>query len=167
MYLKRYNTKQKQIYFKAYSNVYQLETALNRIKVEDISDFQISILGKVSQYYMDTVNCFSENIGPVKAYWKSIYGKGLKFGSFFNPELGNIFIVASLVSTFLHKVDGKSLATLSSGSYGIFRGMGVDEYETTECLKTLRNGKYLLIIRGFEENLWQIEHVLENQKTKS
>ena len=52
---------------------------------------------------------------------------------------------------------------MSSGPYGIFRGMGVSEARATTYLKILSDGKYLLIIRGFEKDLWAIEDILEEK----
>ena len=166
MYFKKYNTKQKQIYFKAYLNLSELEIALNRIKEADVFKTQISVLGKVSQYYLDKEIELSEGIDVIKVYWQKVLGNHVRYGRFFNSEMGNIFIVGSLASTFLHQVDGKSLATLSSGPYGILRGMGVDESIAVANLKTLNSGQYLLIIRGFEADIWQLEYVLEENVIK-
>ncbi|MDG1729470.1 MAG: hypothetical protein P8K68_07710 [Algibacter sp.] len=119
MYSKNYNTEQKQIYFKAFQKLSQLEIAINHAKETDVSTTQISILGKVSQYYIDKEKELTEGIDVIKIYWEKIWGSKVRFGKFNNPEIGNIFIVGSLTSTFLHQVNGKSLATLSSGPYGI------------------------------------------------
>lgn len=163
MYSKKYNTDYKQIYFKAYQNLSQLEIALNRIEKEDTSKIQMSVLGKVSQYYLDKERDIPSGIDVIKIYWKKLWGNNPKFGRFYNPDIGNVFVVGGLASTFLHKVDGKSLATLSSGPYGILRGMGVNENLALSYLKILESGKYLLILRAYEVDFWDIEYILEDK----
>jgi hypothetical protein len=64
------------------------------------------------------------------------------------------------VTTFLHKINGKSLATLSSGPYGIFRGMGVTETQATNYLKLLNCGHYILIFRGYEDEMRSLETLI-------
>ena len=44
----KYSTKQKQVYFKAYSDLIQLENALEHLKEENTDLFQVSILEKNS-----------------------------------------------------------------------------------------------------------------------
>lgn len=142
-----YNTKQKQIYFKVYQELSKLENALKYLKEEKPSDYQISILGKVACFNNHKALESSKHITNIKSYWKNLLGKTVNFGTFYNPESGSVFIVGPLATTFLHKINGKSLATLSSGPYGIFRGIGVSETEAVRYLKMLNEGNYLLILR--------------------
>jgi hypothetical protein len=157
-----YNRKQKQTYFKAYKNLLQLENALKRLKLkeENASRFRVSFLGKASQFYSDK-NLENSKESTIKAYWKDLFGKTIEFGTFFNPQIGSVFIVGALVSAFLHKINGKSLATLSSGAYGIFRGIGASETEASDYLKLLNSGSYLLIVRGFENDLQDLDTKLK------
>jgi len=149
----KYKKNQKQIYLKAYKNLTQLENALKKLKEEKASHFQVSILGKVSQFYNDKAIESSKDNDIIKSYWQNLLGKTVKFGSFYNSESRNVFITGALATTFLHKINGKSLATLSSGSYGIFRGIGVSEAQTTLYLKLLNSGNYLLILRGYDNEI--------------
>lgn len=155
-----YNTRQKQIYFKAFQELPHLESALEQIKEKNTSEFQVTILGKVTQFYSDKDIEIPKNTSFIKAYWKDLLGKTVNFGQFYNPESGSIFIVGPLVSTFLQKINGKSLATLSSGPYGIFRGIGVTETQATTYLKLLDSGHYLLILRGFEDEIQKLDMIL-------
>lgn len=143
-----YNKKQKKFYFKAYEDLSQLENALNYLIEAGNSPFQVSILGKSALFYYDKDIETSKDATFIKAYWKDVLGKFVNFGNFYNPESGSVFIVGYLVPTFLHKINGKSLATLSSGPYGIFRGIGVSETQASNYLKLLNTGNYLLILRG-------------------
>jgi hypothetical protein len=156
-----YHIKQKQIYFKAYKDLSQLENALKHIKEEGTSNLQISILVRVDQFYLDTDNELPKDIKAIKRYWKKLLNQSISFGSFHNPETGNIFIIGALVPAFLYKVNGKPLANLSSGPYGIFRGMGLDTTQATTSLKLLNSGSYLLILRGFENDLYDLENILD------
>ena len=149
----------KQIYFKVFKHLSQLENALKFIKEEATSNLQISILVKVDQFYLDTENELPKDTKAVKRHWKKILGEKMGFGGFHNPETGNIFIIGDLVSVFLHKVNGKPLANLSSGPYGVFRGMGVDEAQATAYLKLLNSGNYLLILRGSKNELHNLENI--------
>lgn len=148
MKLGKYNAKQKEVYFKAYQELSELDIALKYLNEENSSRFQVSILGKVGKFFSDNGMGLLEDNKIIKGYWKDVFGKSVNFGRFYNPESGSVFIVGALVTIFLHKINGKSLATLSSGPYGIFRGIGVSETQATTYLKLLNHGSYLLIIRG-------------------
>lgn len=147
MTIVKYNTEPKEIYFKAYNELSKVEDAIKLLKEENIPFLQVSVLGKVSQFKSDKAIKSSKDIAIVKLYWKDLLCKTVNFGTFYNNESGSIFIVGALVSTFLHKINGKSLATLSSGSYGIFRGIGLSDIQATTYIKLLNNGHYLLILR--------------------
>mgnify|MGYP001038049588 CR=1 FL=1 len=161
MTTENYYTKQKQIYFKAFQHLSHLENALKCIKREGIFNSQISILGKTTQFFEDKEIEISDEFFSIKKYWKNQLGHSVNFGSFYNPQIGTIFIVGSLASTFLHKINGKPLAALSSGSYGIFRGIGASKIEASAYLKLLNRGNFLLVFRGFENELHQLENLLQ------
>ncbi len=144
----KYYIKQKQIYFKAYNELSKLEKAMKHLKEESTSLFQVSILGKVNQFCSDKDMMSSKDTTVIRSYWKDILGKTVNFGIFYNPKSGFIFIVGPLVTTFLHRINGKPLATLSSGSYSVFRGIGASDAQATTYLKQLNSGSYLLIFRG-------------------
>lgn len=146
-------TAQKQIHFKTYHNLWELERGLQRIKSKKELHVQVSVLGKVVTYEEDTSLNDSKESTTIKAYWKSLLGNSVTYGNFYNPEISNVFIVGPLASTFLHKINGKPLAMLSAGPYGILRGLGVSEAHTTMYLKMLNSGIYLLILRGSENDL--------------
>lgn len=152
----KYNTKQKQFHFKAYQELSKLENALNSLKEENATIFQVSILGKLTQFCSEKdIESFKDTI-TVKSYWQDRLGKTINFGTYYNIESGSVFIVGSLATTFLRQINGKSLATLSSGPYGIFRGLGVGETDASRYLKMLYNDSYLLIIRCSEKEIERI-----------
>jgi len=154
------NTEPKQVYFKAYTHLSQLEAALEHLNNEDLVKFEISILGKFDQFYRDRNIDASENSGIIKTYWKQTYGS-LTYASLNNPQFGDLFIVGSLASTFLYEIDGKPLGMLSAGPNGIFRGIGATEAQVNINLKMLNIGDYLLIFRGVEADLEDYKRLLE------
>ena len=143
----KYVAKQKQFQFKAYQKLSKLENALKYLKKENSLIFQVSILGKLNQFCYDKDIESSKDI-IIKSYWKDRLVKTINFGTYYNLESGSFFIAGPLATTFLHKINGKYLATFSSGPYGIFRGLGVGKTDASRYLRMLNNGSYLLIIRG-------------------
>lgn len=148
MFTSNHNVMQKQTYFRAYPELSKLESALRNLKKENASVIQISILVKVTQFFDDKDIEYSKDTAIINSYWEDLFGKTVNFGTFCNQECGSVFIVGSLITIFLHKINGKSLAALSSGTYGIFRGIGGSEEQSTINLKSLNSGSYLLILRG-------------------
>ncbi|GAA4946311.1 hypothetical protein GCM10023314_19510 [Algibacter agarivorans] len=159
MISKSYYIKQKYVHFKAYQYLWQLEKVLQHIINRTDLQLQISILGKVSQYNSDQENTIT-NKNTINTYWKRLLGGTANFGCFNNPEIGNVFIAGPLASTFLHEINGKSLATLSAGPYAIFRGLGVSEIQASTYLKMLNNNSYLLILRGYDNELYELDTIL-------
>lgn len=153
MTAERYNPKQKHIYFKAYEHLTLLEKALRYLKEQGHTGLQISIIGKVTQFSCDKNIEVSKDMDPLRLYWKDNLHNTTEFGSLNNPEIGNVFIVGTLTSIFLEKVDGKTLGMLSVGPHGILRGIGASEKQATNYLKLLKSGNYLLICRGCKEDL--------------
>lgn len=147
---------QKQIHFKPYQHLWQLERKLLSFASHKEWDIQISILGKVAQYEADQSINNPNGINVIKTYWKTLFGDSVNFGSFYNPEIGNLFIVGDLASTFLHEINGKPIAILTAGPYGIFRGLGLSQTQTTMYLKSLNNDNYLLIIRASKNEIERV-----------
>lgn len=160
-----YDPLQRQVYFKAYTELNLLENAIELFKEQRFVGPQISILGKVDQFYNDKGMEMSKDFDCLKRYWKDTFVKTAPFGSLYNPEIGNIFFVGAITSIFLNKVDGKTLGMLSVGPYGILRGIGATENQSKHYLKTLENGSYLLIVRGYEEELKNCERLLDDTVT--
>ena len=158
------NYNPKHIYFKAYKHLSLLEDTLKFIKEKDPTDLQISILGKMAQFYRDKNISLSKEVDTIRIYWEDMLDNSTAFGSVYNPEIGNLFIVGALTPTFLNKVDGKTLGMLSVGPHGILRGIGASEIQATDCLKRLKSGEYLLILRGPEDQLENFKKILEEKE---
>lgn len=151
----------KQIYLRAYENLFQLEKDLMLLQQQDHMDSTISVLGKASKFYLDTNIEVSKDANAIKLYWEKALGYTTNFGSFINPELGNVFIIGALASSFLYAIDGKTLGMLSSGPYGILRGIGAKETDVAEYLKKLYDDNYLLIFRGSGNELKNYKTILQ------
>ncbi len=157
------NIDKKRFLFKEYLHLRQLERAVNIIKKNEPPNLQISILGKFIQ---ECSNDEKESVNKrttIEGYWKDLLDSSTDFGFFSNPEMGTIFIAGSLTSMFLHEVEGKALAIMSTGPYGILRGLGASQLQTETYLKALNKGSYLLIVRGFDDELTVLEELLESQ----
>lgn len=154
----------KKIYFKGYEHLSILENTLEYIKEKSPTGLEISILGKMAQFYRDKEIVISQEVDTIRIYWEKTLNNINEFGSIYNPEIGNIFIAGSLTSTFLNKVDGRTLGMLSVGPYGIFRGIGATEKQATECLELFKRGRYLLILRGSQDKLENIKKILKEKK---
>lgn len=163
MTAERNSSNQKDFYFKAFENLALLETALGFLKEKGDTNLQISIIGKVSQFYLDKNIEVSKNMEPLILYWKDTLDNTTDFGSLYNPEIGNVFIVGTLTSIFLEKVDGKTLGMLSVGAHGILRGIGATEKQATDYIKLLKNGNYLLIYKGCKEEFKNYKEVLDDK----
>lgn len=160
-------TEPKEVFFLAYTHLTQLENALKHLNNEELIKFEISVVGNFEQFNLDRHIArlsdgqeISEHNGVIKTYWKETYGS-MAYASLFNPQFGNIFIVGNLASTFLYKIDGKTLGMLSAGPDGIFRGIGASEEQVKINLKNLDIGNYLLIFRGIGGDLEDYKRLLE------
>ncbi|WP_281541176.1 hypothetical protein [Maribacter aestuarii] len=156
------NKKQKHLLIRSFSQLWPLEEAIQEIRNSASAELQLSVLGKFSQVCISTDSEVLKAKKELKQYWRDSLGPTSDFGLFCNPEIGTLFIVGSLVSQFLHDVDGKLLGEMSSGPYGILRGLGATEKDTSNYIRNLNEAYYLLIIRGYDFELEPIEIVLKN-----
>lgn len=150
----------KKIYFKGYERLSLIENAIAHLSEKELADMKITIIGKVRHFFLEKNLDVSKNLDPVKTYWIDLLGSPNNFGSFVNLEIGNIFIVGTLASTFLREINGKTLGTLSSGPSGILRGMGANQEQAKNFLEMLSNDKYMVVIRGSEVELMAYEKIL-------
>ena len=121
---------QKLILFRSYQDLYQLEKALKYLNKDIISRLEVSILGKFSKDKYDSVNEFEQDILKLERKWKELLYNNVDFGYFENADIGLVYVVGSLTSIFLYKINEAPLAVLSAGPYGILRGLGAEEKQT-------------------------------------
>ncbi len=161
------NTVKKYFFFKTYPHLWQLEKAIKIINENDAFNSQLSILGKFTQEQAENEKKPFTERKNFKPYWQELLGTSVDFGFFSNPEIGTIFIVGSLTSMFLHEIDGKALGAMSTGLYGIIRGLGGYKLQAETYLKLLNGGSYLLILRGYDDELNVLEDILEKENLYS
>lgn len=150
----------KGILLKAYTEQWQLENAIEIILENRSVNTQVSLLGKLDDSYTDNSPKPLHEKENIKNYWKRLLGVTADFGFFSKPEIGTFFTAGPLVGTFLHDVEGTKLAELSAGPLGILRGLGIAADKAGSHINTLVEGGFLLIIRGYDQELKKLEDAL-------
>tara|TARA_R110001606_G_scaffold127628_2_gene261968 strand:- start:1750 stop:2253 length:504 start_codon:yes stop_codon:yes gene_type:complete len=158
---------EKSVFIKSYAEFLLVEKAVKVIHQNKSAHLQISVLGKISEHHKveEKKNSVAKDI--IEAKCKSLFDFPIAFGMLTNPKIGNIFITGFLVGTFLQEVEKKTIGSLSTGPYGILRGLGIDRGRTTYYLKALQKGKYILILRGYANEINQFIDILDNLTKKN
>jgi hypothetical protein len=155
--------RQKKCFFlKNYHHLWQLEKAIQAIQEYDATQLQLSVLGKLGDDCIANDKQLKTAKKDLKEYWKGSLGSTSDFGLFCNPEIGTLFIAGYLASQFLHEISGKTLGEMTSGPYGILRGIGIAEKDSFTFLKALNEHAFLLILRGYDDELDRAEALLES-----
>jgi hypothetical protein len=153
---------EKHFFIKTYLQIWQLEEAIEKIHINNSEHLQLSVLGQLDMEYISNNKEIIESKKALKAYWNSALGENSHFGLFSNPEIGTLFIAGALVSQFLHDIGGKVLGEMLSGPYGILRGLGMTENDTSVYIKDLNEKCFLLILRGYDYELDMTEELLNS-----
>ncbi|MEP2238077.1 MAG: hypothetical protein ABJI22_06925 [Maribacter sp.] len=136
----------KKTFLNSYSNLSELKFALLVLREINDDSIGVSVIGK-SNDIDDAHNSITYG-NDMQQLLKKIIGEETEFDSFYNRELGLLFVSGFLVSTFLNPIGKSNIGILSGGPYGVLRGFGVSEQQAAESVKNLSNGDYLLVIRG-------------------
>ncbi|MGB5820790.1 MAG: hypothetical protein WBG90_14990 [Saonia sp.] len=155
-----YSKEQKHVLLKTYYQLLHLEQAIEIIRKNSTAHTQVSILGKLDSRYSDNNEISVQQKEQLNRYWKESLGPLTDVGFFSNPEIGTVYIAGPLTPLFLSNVDGKKLGEITNGPYGILRGLGIHKDNVIDYIKTLEEGGYWLIIRGFEYELRNLEDSL-------
>ncbi|MFT5753591.1 MAG: hypothetical protein ACI9FW_000561 [Flavobacterium sp.] len=161
MKIEKHYLEEKLVCFNAFQNLNQIEKAIQLIKKQTDKKLQLTVLGKINGVFIENEKNLNEKISKTKILWKNILSDSVDFGSFYTPEIGNVFVAGNLVSTFLHEINGKPLAVMTCGTYSVFRGIGANDKQAISYLKKLNYGYYLLIIRGFDTDIRKLETIIE------
>lgn len=145
---------------KDFHNMREMEKSIKIIRKQSKDTLQLSVLGKLEKDCLPLGKKLNGSKENLKEYWKGLLGADSGFGLFINPEVGTVFVCGPLVSLFLHDLDGKALGEMTAGPYGILRGLGISEKDVTYHLKKLIACHYLLLIRGKNKELEEIENSL-------
>jgi hypothetical protein len=160
MFFENYKTPQKLFVIRTYNKFSKIETVVNNIAQKNKSALQFSVLGKLTNSKISTKKELQKSSAAMQQELKVVFPKEIKFGYFYNSEIGFLFIAGHLTPTFLNKVDQRELASLPAGLLGIFRGLNSDSKEINNYLTNLKKGYYCLIIRGESNALKTIESSL-------
>lgn len=158
------NSKQKQVFLKCYGQKAQLEKAIRAILRGNLNKTRISILGKFLDDRGSESNDRSDGSALLSNFFKELLGEEMNWGTFYSPEIGSVFVTGFLVSIFQSRVGDKMLGELSVGPYGILRGLGVSEVETTLNVNKLKKGDYLLLIRSNLFEIGKLENILKKME---
>lgn len=164
MRLKIKKQEKKHFFIKSYQHPWQLEEAINKIHTNASEQLQLSVLGQLGQKCIVNNKEIVKSGKAMKRYWKWALGTNSHFGIFCNPEIGTLFIAGTLVPQFLRDMDGKVLGEMTSGPYGILRGLGIEGSKATDYLKSLNNGHYLMLIRSYDYELDKMATLLESRR---
>ncbi|TYB79481.1 hypothetical protein [Bizionia myxarmorum] len=148
-------TRQKCVLLKSFPKFQQIENVIDRICHTNNDGIQISVLGKLEGINLDTHPAVSWN--ELKNHCEDELILTSNSGMVSNPEIGAFFIVGFLAPIFLQEINGKKIGSMSTGLYGILRGLGIDQDRVTACSKSLSSGNYLLIVRGSRDEIMKLE----------
>ncbi len=156
----------KHVFSKIYLDSFHILEAAEII-TNEFADYELSILGKTS---IDNSAQNKDQINTelaIKDHTSKLSKVNLKCDYFYNPEIGYIFVTGPLTSIFLNDLEGKTLGAISAGPYGILRGLGISKNEATAHIKALKKGGYLMIVRGYDDDLDILENLLKQRHVKS
>lgn len=155
----------KHVFSRIYFDPLQLMETVE-ITINESADYELSILGKTKNLLSIPNKDSISNGIAIKTHAQEIVKVGKKFNFFFNPEIGDIFITGPLSSIFLNDLEGKYLGALSTGPFGILRGLGISRNKAIDHLTALKNGGYLIIIRGHDHDLDILERLLARKQVR-
>lgn len=149
----------KHVFSKIYLDSFHILEAAEIITNES-ADYELSILGKTN-ILNSAQNKGQINTGiAIKDHLSKLTKVVMECDYFYNPEIGYIFVIGPLTSIFLNDLEGKTLGAISAGPYGILRGLGISPKEATAHIKALKKGGYLLIARGYNNDIDTLENIL-------
>jgi hypothetical protein len=160
MFSKKYKIRQKFFAIRTYNKLSKIETVVDSIAQKNEITLQLSVLGKLTNNKKITKKELQKSTSEIQQKLRFILAKKFKFGYFYNPEIGFLFIAGHLTATFLNKVNERELASMPAGLLGIFRGLDGSTAEINNYFRDLKNDNYCLIIRGESNALKTIEPAL-------
>ena len=137
------------------------------IVANEFANYELSILGKTSILHSAQNKDRINTEIAIKDHISKLTKVVMKCDYFYNPEIGYIFVTGPLTSIFLNDLEGKTLGAISAGPYGILRGLGISQKEATSHIKALKKGGYLMIVRGYDDDLDILENLLRTKAYQS
>ncbi len=152
----------KQVFLNAYIQISELENALKLIREMGFDKMTLSVIGNLGDNYIDDPKGLEFIENKLRLFFKELLGQNTDFDTFYNPEMGRLFVAGFLVSTFLNPVGKRAIGVLSGGPYGILRGLGVSEEEAGASVKKLNEGTYFIVARGDRLDIEKLKNKLRN-----
>jgi len=153
-------TEQKQVLIKSYAQITELKNALKAIHEIDSDKITLSIIGNLGNTNENNPKKLVQEKRQLHTFFKKLLGNDTNFDTFYNPEIGYLFVVGFLALTFLNPVGGRTIGELSGGPFGILRGLGISEAKAILNVQNLHNGSYLFLARGKRLAVEKLEDIL-------
>lgn len=153
-------TEQKQVLIKSYAQIAELKNALKAIHEIDSDKIALSIIGNLGNTNENNPKELVQEKRQLHTFFKELLGNDTNFDTFYNPEIGYLFVVGFLALTFLNPVGGRTIGELSGGPFGILRGLGISEAKAILNVQKLHNGSYLFLARGKRLPIEKLEDIL-------
>ncbi len=156
-----FNKVQKRIFLKVFEQFSELEKTMNKLKIQGISTENLTILKK-----MDLALIYASQTQPeiekLEFQYENIFEAPVKTGIIKSQEFGTIFIGGNLTSIFLYEVKGKPIGEMSTGIYGVLRGLGATRANLNLQLNSFQKQPFMLIVRAEESLVAKLEESFEN-----
>lgn len=148
------------IFFKVFELFSQIENTLKTAESLGIPNSEFSVLKILDTTLPYQSKQWFDMMGQQELDSNKLLGTGASLGIFKSQEYGLILISGSLASLFLYNVEGKALGELSTGIYGVFRGLGITQESLDLQLNVFKQDSYMLVARTDENLLTKLESLL-------
>lgn len=156
-------SEQKQIFLKPYEQVSDLEKALKTVRQIEFDKMAVSVIGNVGEDHINKSKELTTIENQLRRFFSELLAPNTAFDTFYNPELGRLFVAGFLVETFQNSVGKRGIGELYGGPYGILRGLGITETDTIASINKLKGKTYLLVARGNRLDIQKLKNQLGNQ----
>jgi hypothetical protein len=150
----------KQVFIKPYNQISDLEKAFKTAYQMNFDKVSISVIGNVGDSVLNDGMVLLVKEKKMQSFFNDLLGRQAKFETFYNPELGHLYVVGFLVPTFLNVIGKKTIGVLPGGPFGVLRGLGISEKEATSIIQLLGTGTSFLIARGDAKDIEMLKSVL-------
>lgn len=159
------DSKQKDTLIKRYEHLWQVEQAIHIILASNTEPLHPSVLGTINKKNKDDEQLLTIK-GELEDFCKNLLDPLMNFGFLKVPEIGLVFAAGPLAKILLNRVEGKAIGEMSTGIYGVLRGLGASQFQATEYIKILKNGGYLVATRSYPNVLRNLDAALLQENTK-
>lgn len=138
------------IYLRVLETLDKAKKSLITLKAAGLDFDQLSVIGRTPE----------ETGTTLLTNFTKLCGPSVGLGILHIPNVGKTFVAGSLSSLLLNIIDGKALGSIEGGLLGIFEGYGVETKASLQYISHLKNGKFLVIVKGNATELKLLKDVL-------